>query len=118
MLLTGLLPMACLACCLISSSTTHPGVVPPHGIGPYIPIFSQENVPQACPQAGHSGGSIFSIEVPSSKMTLACIKLEPNLASTVTTTPGICLSLPSTSVGITGTQCGVRLGIGVNMLVW
>ena len=42
------------------------------GLDPLTPITNQENSPQACPQANRVG-NIFSIEVPSSPVTLACV---------------------------------------------
>lgn len=55
----GLLPIICSACLLTTWRTTS----------------AQENAPQICPQADQSGVGIFSIEVPSSKMTLTFVKL-------------------------------------------
>ena len=45
MFLTGLLPLACSACCLIEPKSTSPKVVPPTR-GPPLLITNWENVPQ------------------------------------------------------------------------
>lgn len=50
--------------------TTHNELSPP------ILIINQENALRACPRANF--GDIFSVKVPSSQMTPACVKLTKN----------------------------------------
>ena len=74
MLLTGLLPMACSASFLIEPRTTSPGMVPPMSWAlPYLSL-TKKNALQAYLQSDLTE-AFFSIEVPSSLMTLACVKL-------------------------------------------
>jgi hypothetical protein len=68
LLLTGLLHMACSARPLIEPRTTNPGGTTQTGLD--LPHQSLRK----CLSAG-SYGSIFSIEGPSSQMTLACVKV-------------------------------------------
>lgn len=44
------------------------------GLSPLILITNQENAPQVCIKISLVGG-IFSVEFPSSQMTLACVQL-------------------------------------------
>jgi hypothetical protein len=76
--------MSCLACFLIELSTA--GVTTHHELGSPTSIINQENASIGL-TTGQFGGDIFSIEVPSSKMTLACVKLIKNqLAQRATNT--------------------------------
>lgn len=69
MLFTGMFIVTCPVCFLIKPKTTSPGVVPP------TIIQLSRKCPTGLPIAWPYGG-IFSIEVPSSQMTLACLKFD------------------------------------------
>ena len=77
MLLTGLLLMACSACFLIEPRNTSPGVMALPRMD-WISINHQlRKYPTGlCTAQSHRG--IFSIEVPSSLMTLPCVKMTCN----------------------------------------
>lgn len=69
---TGFFLLACSVCFLIchlpSSGSAH------KRLGPFLSIISQNHVPQTCLQT-KSNGDIFSVEGPSSQMTLAYVEL-------------------------------------------
>lgn len=72
-LLTGLLNlMACSACFLIKPRATCPWVAPPT-MGPPTSIT---NLTKCLPQAYLEHIRLFSIEAPSSLITLGCVKLK------------------------------------------
>jgi hypothetical protein len=68
--------MACLAYFVIAPGTSAQDSGDHSGLGLSTPIIHQS---RKCPldlPTGQSEGSILSVEVPSSQMSLACVKLE------------------------------------------
>lgn len=77
MLLASSALVACSACFFTPPRTTRPGVSQPTKSW----AFSYQYDPKDM-SAGRSGGGIFSFVIPSSLMTLACIKLTKSPART------------------------------------
>lgn len=50
-------------------------VAPPRWARPYMSIINQENTHPTDLPTNQSDGTVFSIEVPSSQMTISCVKL-------------------------------------------
>lgn len=70
MLLTDLLLMAASACLLTILRATSPGVAPP-AVGWALPHYLLRKFTTG----QYSRGILFAVEVPSSQMTLDCVKL-------------------------------------------
>ena len=78
MLLTSLLPMVCSACFLIEPQTNFPVIAPPTMDWALPTSITIIKCTIELP-TGQSGGGIFSVEVPSSKMTPKLCKVDITL---------------------------------------